>query len=298
MKVAVIVNPVSGASWAGSRLCELIARLRADHHEVARWPTAGPGDARRLGQSAARWADAAVVVGGDGTVCEAADGLAGSTVPMVLWPAGTENLLARSLGFRADPDTVLACLDHGRTMTIDLGKANGRSFTVVVGIGFDAEVVERLTSLRTGHITHFSYFWPLWRTFWEHHWPQVLVNAKSTHGLVRWEGRGLVFVGNIARYALGLPVVRDARPDDGQLDLCIMPCTSQFRLIGHSLRTLAKRHVKHPGVIYARVTQIQVTSPSRVPYQADGEAGGWLPLEIGVWPAAIRVKVPPAPPNR
>jgi diacylglycerol kinase (ATP) len=298
MKVAVIINPVSGASKTGSRLRELVPRLRADGHEVHRWPTAGPGDARRLGHMASQQADAVVIVGGDGTVCETADGLAGSTVPMVLWPAGTENLVARSLGFMADPGTVLACLDHGRTMTMDLGKANGRSFTVVAGVGFDAEVVERLTRSRTGHITHLSYFWPLWRTFWEHRWPRILVNAEGSRGQIRWDGRGMVFVGNMARYALGLPVVRDARPDDGLLDLCIMPCSNHLQLIGHSLRTVARRHIEHPGVIYERVTRVQMSSPSRVPYEADGEAAGWLPLDIGIRPAAIRVKVPPLPPSR
>ncbi|HOW71320.1 MAG TPA: diacylglycerol kinase family lipid kinase [Phycisphaerae bacterium] len=298
MKVAVIINPVSGASKTGSRLRELIPRLRRDGHQVERWPTTGPGDARRLGQMAAHQADAAVIVGGDGTVCEAADGLVGSTVPMVLWPAGTENLVARSLGFKADPETVSRCLSRGRTMTIDLGKANGRSFTVVAGVGFDAEVVERLTRLRTGHITHLSYFWPLWRTFWEHRWPRILVEAESPAGTIRWDGRGLVFVGNMARYALGLPVVRDARPDDGLLDLCILPCTNHVQLIGHSLRTLVKRHVERPGVLYERVTRLRATSPSLVPYEADGEAAGCLPLNIEIRPAAIRVKVPPAPPSR
>lgn len=298
MKVAVIINPVSGASKTGSRLRELIPRLQADGHQVERWPTAGPGDARRLGRKAAEQADAAVIVGGDGTVCETADGLAGSTVPMVLWPAGTENLVARSLGFKADPETVTSCLSQGRTMTMDLGKANGQSFTVVTGMGFDAEVVERLTRSRTGHITHLSYFWPLWRTFWEHRWPRILVDAEGPQGPVRWDGRGMVFVGNMARYALGLPVIRDARPDDGLLDLCIMPCTDHIQLIGHSLRTLAKRHVEHPGVIYERVTRIRATSPDRVPYETDGEAAGWLPIEIGIQPAAIRVKVPPVATNR
>ena len=66
-------------------------------------------------------------------------------------------------------------------------------------------------------------------------------------------------------------------------------------LVAATELVLAKRHVEHPGVVYERVTHIRATSPARVPYETDGEAAGWLPVEIGIQPAAIRVKVPPAP---
>ena len=159
-----------------------------------------------------------------------------------------------------------------------------------MGVGFDAEVVRRLSRLRTGHITHLSYAEPLWRTFWSYGFPPVRVVVDEA---VSWEGRGLVFAGNLARYSLGLRVVRDARPDDGLLDLLILPCRHQGQLIGHSLRTLARRHVEHPGVRYLRFTRARIESPGRVPVQFDGDAGGCLPVEVTVRPAALSVLVHP-----
>ena len=103
----------------------------------------------------------------------------------------------------------------------------------------------------------------------------------------------MVFVGNMARYALGLPVVRDARPDDGFLDLCILPCRNPIQLIGHSWRTLRRKHIEYPDVIYTHVERVQVTSPTRIPVEIDGEATGWLPLDISTSPQAIRFKLPP-----
>ncbi len=280
----------------------MITRLRAAGVELDSCVTAVAGDARRIAAEVAARARAAgdsrsdrhlralIAVGGDGTMREVADGLVGSDLPMIVWPTGTENLLAKSFGFRAEAELTLACLTGGRTIPMDVGLVNGRSFLVVAGVGFDAEVVERLVRLRMGHITHLTYAGPLWRTFWEHRFPWCRVLSE---GQLLWEGRGLVFVGNLPRYSLGLRITRDARHDDGLLDVCMFPCRGRLKLIGHSLRAIARRHVEHGGVRYARLGRVRVESPSTVPVQLDGELSGGLPIEVTIRPAAIRLLVPP-----
>ncbi len=289
MRIAAIMNPVAGASRQRRQIRELLAALDERGEQVTLHQTAGAGDAVRLAHQAAHCVDAVIAIGGDGTVGEVVNGLTGQGVPLLIWPTGTENLVARSLGFRADVALICACLDARCIRALDVGIANGRSFVVVAGVGFDAEVVHRLTRLRRGHITHLSYSGPIWRTFWEHRFPVMTVQADD----VAWSGRGLVFVGNMDQYALGLPVVRDAIPDDGLLDLLILPCAHQTTLIGHSIRTLRRRHVEHPGVIYRRVRRVTVQSTAVVPVELDGDAGGHLPLEAHVLPGAVRALVPP-----
>lgn len=285
------MNPVSGSCRQLAQVRAALGVLRARGVESVLELTTGPGHARTLAARAADApADVVLVVGGDGTVSEAADGLVGRDLPMIIWPAGTENLVARSLGFRADGASILEAVLHGHVHPLDVGMINGRSFLVVVGVGFDAEVVHRLESLRRGHITHLTYAGPLWRTFWEHRFPPVRVTAD---GAAYWEGRGMVFIGNMARYALGLPVVRDARPDDGLLDLCIMPCRGHADLIGHSIRTLLAQHVEHPSVKYLRVREVRVESARRVPVEIDGDGFGHLPIAVTIRPGALRVKIPP-----
>jgi len=293
MRIVAIINPISGASKAAGGLRALFGRLRAAMFRVEQRATTGPGSATALArQAVAEGADAVLAVGGDGTVCEVADGLVGSAVPLAVWPSGTENLVAKSLGFRAEPAHTAECLAHGKRVRLDTGRCNGRTFLVVAGVGFDAEVVYRLTRMRMGHITHLTYFWPLWRTFWEHRWPVLRVTAETASGRWAWHGRGMIFVGNMARYSLGLPVVRDARPDDGLLDLCIMECAGVTRLVGHALRTVLARHVEHPAVRYTRVTQVRVESAAAVPVEIDGDYAGGLPVEVSIQPASLWVLVP------
>jgi len=300
MKVVAIINPVAGASRRPARLRAMLQRLRADGIEVDRRETRGPDDGRRIAADVAdrsrtgRSVDAVIVVGGDGTIHGVADGLTGSDVPMVVWPRGTENLLAKSFGFRGTPDLVSTCLTAGERVKMDVGVANGRSFLVVAGTGYDAEVVERLVQLRRGHITHLSYSGPLWRTFWEHRFPAFRVYSEDR---LLWEGRGMVFVGNLPRYSLGLRVVRDARCDDGLLDLCIMPCRGHVGLIAHSTRAVFRRHIERGGVRYFRLQHIRVESDERVPVQLDGEATGQLPVTFTIQPGALQLLVPPGRPS-
>lgn len=293
MRVLIIVNPISGAAHFHAALAELHRLLRRQSVQIDHRVTHAPGVARTWACQAADQADAVIAVGGDGTVCEVADGLAGSQVPLLIWPRGTENLVAKSLGFQADPRALARTLFAGRTRTIDLGWVNGRSFVVVAGAGFDAEVVHRLTVKRQGHITHLTYFWPLWRTFWEHRWPDLHIEGQGPKGAFTWQGRGMLFIGNMSRYSLGLPVVRDARDDDGLLDACFMTCRNHTQLIAHSLRTVLARHIEHPLVRYAQVTHLTARSTTPVPIELDGDFGGWLPLDVQVRPAAVHVRVPP-----
>lgn len=296
MKVVLIVNPIAGAGTDRRLLRGMIAVAKQAGIEFDYQVTQGPGSARQLaaGISAdprnAGSIRGVMVIGGDGTVHEVADGLAGSPLPLLVWPTGTENLFAKSFRFRANPRAALDCLLRGQVRNIDLGQANGRSFLIVAGMGFDAEVVHRLVGVRTGHISHLTYSAPLWRTFWEHRFPHFRVYAESS---LLWEGQGLVFVGNLPRYCLGLRVIRDAICDDGLLDLCIFPCRGRLRLIGHSLRTLLRTHVEHGGVLYRRLRNVRVESDAPVPVELDGEAAGQLPLELRVRPGALRVLVPP-----
>ena len=301
MKATVIINPVSGSGLDASRLTAFFRTAADAGIRLRPFETRHPGHARELLSRSGSEMDVVIAVGGDGTVREVAEYLAGTGIPLVIWPKGTENLVARSLGFRPDPDLLLEALTHGTDRYIDLGRANGRLFMVIAGVGFDAEVVQRLTRQRDGHITHLSYTAPLWRTFWEHRWPPLIVTGRSPEGPLTWSGPGMVFVGNMARYALGLRLARDAVDDDGLLDLVAVGCDGRIALIGHAIRTLCRKHLEHPTVFNRKFTWLRVepADPAvRVPVQIDGENAGFLPLDIAIRPGALRVKVPPNRPGR
>lgn len=291
MKVFVIINPVAGARLRQGRLKTLLTLLEKHGYRPHRLTTEGAGDAQRFARQAAdEKAHAVIVVGGDGTIAEVANGLNGSHVPVIFWPAGTENLCAKAFSFKADPHQTLACLQANTPKPLDLGIANGRAFLILAGVGFDGQVIRRLHRVRTGHITHLSYFMPIWRTFWEYRFPTIRV---SSEGQPVWTGRGLVFVANMRDYSVGLNVVKDAVFNDGQLDLCIFRCKNRWELIGHAVRTLLRTQLKHRSVVYRRVTDVHVEADVPVAVQLDGDELGDLPMDVTIHPQAIRVMVPP-----
>ena len=231
-----------------------------------------------------------VVVGGDGTVREVAHGLEGSDKPLLIVPGGTENLLANELGFDEKLKTILRTFEAGYIRPLDLGSANGKCFTSIVGFGFDGQIVKRVSEQRDGHINHFDYVWPIWRTFWTYKFAPMKVEVE---GEEIFDGRGLVFVGNISRYAVGLQVLRHADFGDGLLDVCIYKCASRVHLVKHSLMTILKQHAASRDVIYRQGKSIAVSSQIRdIQTEIDGDPGPALPIQIKVIPQAVNVMVP------
>ena len=151
------------------------------------------------------------------------------------------------------------------------------------------EVVRRLANVRQGHITHLGYFWPLWRTFWEHDFPHLRVVAD---GEELFDDYGLAFVGNISRYAVGLRICRDARYDDGLLDLVVFSCHKQTGLMLHAAWTLLRRHPLKGDVIYRQFRRARIETDRPVPSQNDGDVGPNTPLDVSVHSGRLRLLVP------
>ena len=290
--IAYIVNPRSGASsgrLAGRQFEQYLLRKG---FKVRVGMTASLDNACELATEAAVDYDCAavVVVGGDGTVREVAHGLEGSNKPLLIVPSGTENLLANELGFDEKIKTTIKTFQAGYTRLLDLGNINGKCFTSVAGFGFDGKVVKSVSEQRRGHISHLDYFWPIWRTFWDYKFDPMKVEVD---GEEIFNDRGLVFVGNISRYAMGLQILHYADLSDGLLDVCVYKCASQVRLLKQSVLTILKHHADSRDVIYRQGKSITVTSDSSdVETEIDGDPGPPLPVQIKVIPKAVNYLVP------
>lgn len=142
-----MVNPFSSSVTARTRV--VIRKALAGDHEVELVETARRDHATRLAQgAAAQGADVVVVLGGDGTVNEAANGLAGSSTALGVLPGGSTNVFARTLGLPNDPieatAVLLEALEARSIERVGLGSVNGRYFCFHVGAGFDAALVEQV----------------------------------------------------------------------------------------------------------------------------------------------------------
>jgi diacylglycerol kinase (ATP) len=289
--VQIIINPRSGYGGHNPLLGRLRRELRAAGLASEEYVTRSRKDATRHTREIVSEASVIIVWGGDGTVNEVANGMGDSEVPLLITQAGTENLLAKELRIPKPPEDLVDLLRHGHVMDCDIGRINGRSFHSILGVGFDAEVVRRVSQGRTGHISHLSYFWPIWRTFWEHDFPRLHIVADD-HTV--FDGRGLAFVGNISRYATGLRVCCDAQFDDGLLDLVVFECDQPGGLLLHAAWTLLRRHPLKGNVLYRQAKQIRIEAEKPVSCQLDGDLGPTTPLDISLSPHKIKLIVPPA----
>jgi diacylglycerol kinase (ATP) len=290
--IAYIVNPKSGASsgeklpgWRfeeyldGRGFDVRVCLTRSLEHACELAAGAGADDNCSM----------VVVVGGDGTVREVVHGLVGRDKALLIVPGGTENLLANELGLDRSLRTLIRTFEAGFTRTLDVGNANGKYFTSIAGFGFDGEVVKAVSRNRVGHITYFDYFWPLWRTFWRYRFDSMAVEAD---GEQIFDGPGLVFVGNISRYALGLNILGRADYSDGLLDVCIYKCAGKAHLIKHSAATVLKRHFNCRDVVYRQGKDITVSSRKPdLAVEIDGDPGPAVPVKISAIPKAVRVMV-------
>lgn len=285
----LIVNPHSGHGGRRYALSELRSAMSDAGVEVVEYTTKSAADATRRAREIAAHARAVLVWGGDGTVNDVVNGMIGTDTPILPCPAGTENLLAKELRIPSDPRRIVETLLTSPSRQCDVGVINGHNFMLIIGVGFDGEVVRRLSAVRTGHISHLSYFWPIWRTFWEHDFPRMRIIAD---GEEIFNDFGMAFVGNISRYAVGLRICRDAVFDDGLLDLVVFSCKRQGALVLHAAWTLLRRHPLKGDVIYKQFRNLQVECERPVSCQVDGDVGPDTPLDISLAPGKIRLIIP------
>ena len=224
-----------------------------------------------------------ICAGGDGTIGMVAN-WTNATTPLAILPLGTENVLAKQLGFRPDIRQLIDRIRSSKTFSIDAGEANGQLFLAVASVGFDAEVVRLLSAQRTGHIDHTTWIAPILRAIGGYHFPLIRVwtegKKKAIH--TRW-----AFVLNVPRYALGLKFVAEGDCTDGQLDLCCFRGGHWWNGICYFIGVVFGWHRSWRDTHVEQATSILIESDEAVPYQLDGDPGGELPVRIRVLPGRL-----------
>ncbi len=284
--VIIAMNPNSGASDQGQLVEQLLDEL-TQRGFTARVLT----KIDEVTQTVQReWADgtlrAVVAAGGDGTISLLANELH-NDVPLAILPLGTENLLAKFLDLPGDPTHIADLIARGQTIRLDAGRANGKLFLVMASCGFDADVVQRLHSNRRGHIRHWSYARPIMRAIRQYRYPTLRIQIDDQPK--RITGKWL-FVFNVPRYAMNLPIVHDADAMDGKLDLCTFGRGRLIRGLLYLAAILTRQH-RWKKTRVRRFEKLRVEADEPVPYQLDGDPGGELPLEIEIQPKLLRVVV-------
>jgi diacylglycerol kinase family enzyme len=220
-----------------------------------------------------------IAVGGDGTVSALLNER--PKVPVSVFPAGTENLVARQFGLRRNPFALARTITDELPRRVDVGSAQGRRFLLMVGFGFDGDIVTRHHQTRLSRLgmirptTRLAYVLPVLRSSLRYRFPIISVRIEND-GVPEILTGTTVFVFNAPRYALGLPFVPAARDDDGWLDLLVFRDPGPFKALYYLWHVLRGTHLDLPSVFHRRVRMVHVTAQATVPVQIDGDPGGFL----------------------
>lgn len=292
--VAIVANPYHRSAAHVEKVGALAQAIRERGRDVVvLWEKDGlarlapqgplPGDCRCV-----------VAAGGDGTLARAIAHDLGET-PVAPFPLGNENLFARHFGFTSDPERLAAAVVRGETRPIDVGRVNGRRFTIVTSAGFDGAVAHRLHEMRArGDVAQqahrLSYLRPLASAAVRYRPPMMEVTIDGERTMTG----ALVMVFNLPRYGLGLDgLYRGADPTDGRLDYLVFERPSRAALLRYAASTVfGGRHLRLPDVHVGTARRLQIKAAEPVPMQTDGEATGHTPAVIEVDPGWLQVIVP------
>jgi diacylglycerol kinase (ATP) len=303
-RALLVVNPSARGLPPLRQIQEAADWLRTRGWDVALETTAAPGEATALARGAAsRGISVVVACGGDGTIHEVVNGLAGSEAALAVIPGGTANVWVKDARVPRRPLEAARIIDAGRCRRVDLGliewegrkgqRAERRYFLLMVGVGLDAHVVARVSQGWKRRLGAAAYVLTAAREalFYRSQPVELELDGRERLSL----RLGWMLVGNTRCYGGVTHVASRALADDGLLELLIFPGYNLLRATSYGLATLAGWHYRAPGVTYRQAAEIGVGGPSSLPVQADGEFVGYTPLRLHVVPGALQVLMPDEP---
>ncbi len=297
----IIHNPLAGRG-RGRRAQQLdTARriLAGAGIEAELQATAGSGAATALARHAVRQGRQLVIVcGGDGTVNEAVNGLAGSQVPLAVLPAGTANVLAKELGIPWDIPRAAKTIVQSTLRRIALGLATPlparepyRYFLCVAGAGADGVLVYSVNSalkLRAGVL---AYWWAGFRQLFRYQFPRFRVTAPN-----RDLEATLVVVGRTKHYGGPFQITTKADLFENEFELAACTTRSAVRYLSYLPAVWLGQLRRMRDVHFWKATALRCEplGDGAVYAQVDGEPAGRLPMEFSIVPDALTLVVPGA----
>lgn len=286
-QVLVLANPKSGASSGRSLVNQLREALQARDMQVDICEQLDALAERSAQAVSAGRLRAVVAAGGDGTAAAVVNRVPRAT-PLVVFPLGTENLLAKYCGASRDIRTTVETVLHGKPQLLDAGLAGNRLFLIMLSCGFDAAVVHEVHAFRQGHISRWTYSKPIWRAIRNYRYPSIDIEFDDGRGRER---AAWLFAFNLPRYAANLSLCPQASGTDGLLDICTLARGGSWRGIYYLIHIWLGRQRQLSDFHSHQVKRFRLSSSATVPYQVDGDPGGFLPLEVEVLPQRFTLLV-------
>lgn len=302
-KAVIIFNPAAGRLHHGgmARLIQCVKIFKDAGIDAELQATDAPGSATHQAQRASHHADQLVIAcGGDGTLHEVVNGLAGSKVPLALLPAGTANVLAKELKLSWDLPTAARQIAAGRLQRIALGLAvpegsnaagESRYFVALAGAGVDADMVHRVDANLKNRFGKGAYWVAGIAQILGYKYPMFRASSSANEKIGSY-----LAIGRVKAHGFPVSITDQADLFSNEFELAVFSSNNNMRAFLHGWAALFGKLRRMRDVHFWRTSEVHCApvNGSRIHVQADGELIGTLPMTFRVVPDALTLVVPGA----
>jgi diacylglycerol kinase (ATP) len=279
----VILNPTAGSPEHVRSWQERIESFTGDAPVRV---TSHSGEAEALARRAVEEGFRRIVAaGGDGTINQVANGLAGSNATLGVLPMGSVNVFAMELGLPLN--NLQRCWDiiqDANVRLVDLPSANGKYFVQLGGVGLDAQVVKETSLAFKRSFGPLSYLISAAQIAARQP-PRLFIESENTSV----EEGSFVLVGNGRLYGGPFPFFKHAIIDDGLFDVVVFKRLGYLEIVKYLQDVVFSSDIKVPEIEYFQTPQLRITSEQDVPMELDGELAGNCPVDFRIRERALGV---------
>ncbi|HEX7252668.1 MAG TPA: diacylglycerol kinase family protein [Thermoanaerobaculia bacterium] len=288
----LVYNPTAGQRNRRAAMSALIDDMRSQGLELVNAPTEGPKHATEIVRTfLPRGLDVVAAAGGDGTISEVACGLAGSSVPLAILPAGTSNVLVRELGIPLDFREAGRLLLEGVPRRLRLLLANDRPFLLWTGVGLDARIMGNTNATLKRWLGRAGIFLTVAREFFRYEFPRLSVTIDGAPHEATF-----AVISHVRHYAGDWIIAPQANPESDEVDVLLFegrrryPFFQLFRQMqlgrsGHIERGLAR-------LVRGRVVSARSIESYPVDVHVDGDCVMQTPVTCRAADQTVSVLVP------
>jgi diacylglycerol kinase (ATP) len=299
-ETVMIVNPASANGRTAEQWPEIARRAGERGLRVDVRLTQGPGHATELAAAAvAEGAELVLAVGGDGTVSEIANGMAGApATDLAVVERGSGCDFVRTFGISKKTDLALDVAATAPARTIDLGRVTytgpdgtptTRYFANIASAGLTGVAADRVNRGGKPLGATVAFAWAAVATFATYRNSRFVVEIDDE---VLDQTCNNAIVANCRYFAGGMKILPHADPSDGMLDVLVWGDVSKVDLALNLHKLYRGTHVTHPKATIRRARRVVVTPETPLPIEVDGEQPGITPAAFDVVPSALRLRAP------
>lgn len=284
----VVANPVSGTKKVETILRELVDYFASKNYPFDVYLTSKSNNGWKIvaDNFTEKYTDL-VILGGDGTINEAVNGLKYDR-PVSILPSGSGNDFCKTLDIGESIEEQIQTLDHGLPVKVDIGECNGRKFVNGVGVGFDGQIVADMQSRKTLLRGAAKYYYFVLR---------ILASYKSRRFSYQIDGKQyekdliLFCVGNGTTFGGSFKLIPNSSLIDGKLDVCEIGKISALKRFLNIHRLQDGSHGALKAVNFYQAETLRIEANPALFAHIDGEYFGNPPFQFKVLPNALTLRV-------